>query len=595
MKVFFRFFRDYPRESILAPLFKLLEACFDLLVPIVVAQIIDGGIRGGQGDGFIWRRAGVLVLLAVVGLTCTIIAQYFSAKAAVGTATNLRHDLFAHMQAFTYAQTDRVGTAAMITRMTSDINQIQSGINMTLRLTLRSPIIVFGAMIMAFTIDAHLALIFAAAIPLLALVVFGVMLGGIPLYHRVQGKLDGVTAATRENLGGVRVIRAFRKEEQEIEKFGKVNREQTALQDKAGRLSALMNPLTYVLVNLAVVLIIRQSGAPVNAGTLTQGQVVALVNYMAQILVELVKLANLIITVTKAIACGNRVQSVLEVQNSMELADVEQKTETDKNAPAVVFDHVCLTYAGAGSESLTDISFTAKHGETIGIIGGTGSGKSSVGNLIPRFYDVTKGRVLVDGVDVKDYSPEVLRSRIGIVPQKAVLFAGTIVENLRWGKKDASKEEMWKALEISQSKEFVEKKDGQLESRIEQGGKNLSGGQRQRLTIARALVRQPKILILDDSASALDYATDAALRKAIRNMEGNPAVFIVSQRTSSIQHADRILVLDDGKAAGLGTHEELLETCPVYQEIYYSQFDEKAAKAVRENAANADKAEKGGC
>jgi len=369
----------------------------------------------------------------------------------------------------------------------------------------------------------------------------------------------------------------------------------TGLQKYVGRISGLMNPITYVIVNVSIIALLYTGAIRVDSGILTQGQIVALVNYMSQILVELVKLANLIITVTKAIACGNRVQSVLEVQNSMELADVEQKIEADKNAPAVVFDHVCLTYAGAGSESLTDISFTAKHGETIGIIGGTGSGKSSVVNLIPRFYDVTKGRVLVDGVDVKDYSPEALRSRIGIVPQKAVLFAGTIAENLRWGKKDATKEEMWKALEISQSKEFVEKKDGQLESRIEQGGKNLSGGQRQRLTIARALVRQPKILILDDSASALDYATDAALRKAIRNMEGNPAVFIVSQRTSSIQHADRILVLDDGKAAGLGTHEELLATCPVYQEIYYSQFDEKAAKAVRENAANAGKAEKGGC
>ena len=415
MKVFFRFFRDYPRESILAPLFKLLEACFDLLVPIVVAQIIDGGIRGGQGDGFIWRRAGVLVLLAVVGLTCTIIAQYFSAKAAVGTATNLRHDLFAHMQAFTYAQTDRVGTAAMITRMTSDINQIQSGINMTLRLTLRSPIIVFGAMIMAFTIDAHLALIFAAAIPLLALVVFGVMLGGIPLYRRVQGKLDGVTAATRENLGGVRVIRAFRKEEQEIEKFGKVNREQTALQDKAGRLSALMNPLTYVLVNLAVVLIIRQSGAPVNAGTLTQGQVVALVNYMAQILVELVKLANTIFLITKGVACGNRVAAVLDMPAGMEIlpetGTAEQNAACEGSAaiPAVAFRHVELTYPGGGAPSLTDITFTAMPGQTVGIIGGTGSGKTSLVNLIPRFYEATGGSVRVFGRDVRELDPEAHR------------------------------------------------------------------------------------------------------------------------------------------------------------------------------------------
>ena len=494
----------------------------------------------------------LLIALGVIGLVCSITAQYFAAKAATGFSTRLRHELFAHIQGLSYTEMDTLGTSTLITRMTSDINQVQSGVNLVLRLFLRSPFIVFGAMIMAFTVDAKAALIFVVTIPLLSIVVFGIMLWTMPLYKKVQAALDQVLGLTRENLTGVRVIRAFNKEEEELSRYQEKNETLTGLQKYVGRISGLMNPITYVIVNVSIIALLYTGAIRVDSGILTQGQIVALVNYMSQILVELVKLANLIITVTKAIACGNRVQSVLEVQNSMELADVEQKIETDKNAPAVVFDHVCLTYAGAGSESLTDISFTAKHGETIGIIGGTGSGKSSVVNLIPRFYDVTKGRVLVDGVDVKEYSPEVLRSRIGIVPQKAVLFAGTIVENL-------------------------------------------SGGQRQRLTIARALVRQPEILILDDSASALDYATDAALRKAIRNMEGNPAVFIVSQRTSSIQHADRILVLDDGKAAGLGTHEELLETCPVYQEIYYSQFDEKAAKAVRENAANAGKAEKGGC
>ena len=619
MKKLLCYLKGYEKETVLAPLFKMLEALFELFVPLVMAAVIDQGI-GGSDKPYIVRMCMLLIALGVIGLVCSITAQYFAAKAATGFSTRLRHELFAHIQGLSYTEMDTLGTSTLITRMTSDINQVQSGVNLVLRLFLRSPFIVFGAMIMAFTvdgkaalmflrspfivfgamvmaftIDVRSALVFAVAIPLLSVVVFGIMLWTMPLYKKVQAALDQVLGLTRENLTGVRVIRAFNKEEEELSRYQEKNETLTGLQKYVGRISGLMNPITYVIVNVSIIALLYTGAIRVDSGILTQGQIVALVNYMSQILVELVKLANLIITVTKAIACGNRVQSVLEVQNSMELADVEQKIETDKNAPAVVFDHVCLTYAGAGSESLTDISFTAKHGETIGIIGGTGSGKSSVVNLIPRFYDVTKGRVLVDGVDVKDYSPEVLRSRIGIVPQKAVLFAGTIVENLRWGKKDASKEEMWKALEISQSKEFVEKKDGQLESRIEQGGKNLSGGQRQRLTIARALVRQPEILILDDSASALDYATDAALRKAIRNMEGNPAVFIVSQRTSSIQHADRILVLEDGKAAGLGTHEELLETCPVYQEIYYSQFDEKAAKAVRENAANAGKAEKGGC
>lgn len=576
MKIFFRFFRDYPRESILAPLFKLLEACFDLLVPIVVAQIIDNGINAGQGDSYIWRRAGMLVLLAIVGLTCTLIAQYYSAKAAVGTATKLRHDLFAHMQQFTYAQTDCIGTSTMITRMTSDINQIQSGVNMTLRLTLRSPIIVFGAMIMAFTIDTRLALIFAAAIPLLALVVFGVMLGGIPLYRRVQGKLDRVTAATRENLGGVRVIRAFRKEEQEIRKFDQVNREQTALQNKAGRLSALMNPLTYVLVNLAVVLIIRQSRTPVSDGSLTQGQVVALVNYMAQILVELVKLANTIFLITKGVACGNRIAAVLDMPAGMdEVAATAGTAEaTSDRVPAVVFDHVELTYPGGGAPSLTDVTFTVMPGQTVGIIGGTGSGKTSLVNLIPRFYEATGGSVQVFGQDVRNLDPEVLRARIGIVPQKAELFRGTVRSNLLWGTPNgqAEDETLWHALETAQAAEFIRQKEGGLDAPVEQKGRNFSGGQKQRLTIARALVGHPDILILDDSASALDFATDAALRRALRALPGNPTVFIISQRTSSIHACDLILVLEDGHVAGMGTHEQLLASCPLYREIHESQF-----------------------
>ena len=591
MRKLLRFLKDYKKESILSPLFKLLEASFELFVPLVMAAIIDTGI-GNKDGGFILKMCGILILLALVGLTCSITAQYFAAKAAVGFATKVRHALFDHIQKLSYTEMDTAGTDTMITRMTSDINQAQSGVNMVLRLFLRSPFIVFGAMIMAFTIDVKAALIFVVTIPVLSVVVFGIMIITIPLFRRVQASLDKVLGVTRENLTGSRVIRAFNKEQEEIADFDESNERLTDVQLFVGKISALMNPLTYIIINVALVILIWTGAIQVNIGKISQGEVVALVNYMSQILVELVKLANLIITVTKAIACGNRVQSIFEMETSMVDGNGSKKEDTGYT---VEFRNVSMRYKGAGADTLTGIDFKAKPGDTIGIIGGTGSGKSSVVNLIPRFYDVTEGQVMVDGMDVREYKITDLRDKIGIVPQKAVLFAGTIAENLRWGKKDASKEEMWKALEISQSKEFVEKKDGQLESRIEQGGKNLSGGQRQRLTIARALVRQPEILILDDSASALDYATDAALRKAIRNMEGNPAVFIVSQRTSSIQHADRILVLDDGKAAGLGTHEELLETCPVYQEIYYSQFDEKAAKAVRENAANAGKAEKGGC
>lgn len=573
MKVFFRFFKDYPRESVLAPLFKLLEACFDLFVPIVVAQIIDEGINGGKGDSYIWWRAGMLVLLAVVGLVCAVTAQYFSAKAAVGMATKLRHELFAHIQNFTYAQTDRAGTSTMITRMTSDINQIQSGVNMTLRLTLRSPIIVFGAMIMAFTIDTKSALIFVAAIPLLALVVFGVMLGGIPLYKRVQSKLDRVTAATRSNLGGVRVIRAFRKEDEEIETFAAINREQTALQDKAGRLSALMNPVTYVLVNLAVVLIIRQSKAPVNSGSLTQGEVIALVNYMGQILVELVKLANAIFLITKAVACGNRVGALLESPAGME-GSATLTASPAADLPAVELDDASLTYPGAGAPSLSHISLRVGQGETVGIIGGTGSGKTSLVHLIPRFYEATEGCVRVYGQDVREVDPAALRARIGIVPQKAELFRGTIRSNLLWGTPAGQADDatLWAALEAAQAADFVRSKEGGLDAPVEQKGRNFSGGQKQRLTIARALVGQPDILILDDSASALDFATDAALRKALRELPGHPTVFIISQRTSSIHACDQILVLEDGHPAGLGTHGELLENCPLYREIYESQF-----------------------
>lgn len=573
MKVFFRFFRDYPRESILAPLFKLLEACFDLFVPIVIAQIIDNGMSGDRGDSYIWWRAGILVLLAIVGLICAVTAQYFSAKAAVGTATRIRHDLFAHMQNFTYAQTDRVGTSTMITRMTSDINQIQSGVNMTLRLTLRSPIIVFGAMIMAFTINAKLALIFVAAIPLLALVVFGVMLGGIPLYRRVQSKLDRVTSATRSNLGGVRVIRAFRKEEEEIRNFDRIDREQTDLQNKAGLLSSLMNPVTYVLVNLAVVLIIRRSRTPVDTGVLTQGQVVALVNYMGQILVELVKLANAIFMITKAVACGNRVEAVLEMPAGMEIHPAEPQHD-DGRTWAVEFDRVELTYPGGGAPSLSEIDLRVAPGETVGIIGGTGSGKSSLISLIPRYYEATHGTVRVHGQDVRAQDPTALRAHIGIVPQKAELFRGTIRSNLLWGTPDgqADDETLWAALETAQAADFVRIREGGLDAPVEQKGRNFSGGQRQRLTIARALVGHPDILILDDSASALDLATDAALRRALRELPGHPTVFIISQRTSSIHACDQILVLEDGRPAGVGTHEQLLQDCPLYREIHGSQF-----------------------
>ena len=512
----------------------------------------------------------LLVTLAVIGLTCAITAQYFAAKAAVGCATGMRHHLFKHIQSLSFTEMDTIGTSTLITRMTSDINQVQNGVNLVLRLFLRSPFIVFGAMIMAFTIDVKAALVFAVAIPVLAVIVFGIMLSTRPLYKKVQAGLDKILGITRENLTGVRVVRAFNKQENEIREFKQANEQLNHLQKFVGKISGLMNPLTYVVVNISIIALIWIGAVRVNAGTLTQGQVVALYNYMSQILVELIKLANLIINITKALACAGRIENVFSIKSSMQNGSTTESTDTQ--AAAVEFKNVSLRYSGAGDESLTDISFTVKKGQTIGVIGGTGSGKSSLVNLIPRFYDVTKGEIYIDGVNVKDYRIEALREKVGIVLQKAQLFKGTIRDNIRWGKKDATDTEIMEALDIAQAREFVEKKDGKLDSFVDQGGKNLSGGQRQRLTIARAVVRKPDILILDDSASALDYATDAALRKSIREMKDAPTLFIVSQRAASLMHADRIIVLDDGNVAGIGTHEELLENCEVYQEIYYSQF-----------------------
>ncbi len=566
------FLRDYKKESVLGPLFKLLEASFELLVPLVMAAIIDVGIK--QGDrGYILKMCGVLILLAVIGLTCSITAQFFAAKAAVGFAAKLRHALFAHIQSLSYTEMDEIGTSTMITRMTSDVNQVQSGVNMVLRLFLRSPFIVFGAMVMAFTIDVKAALIFVVAIPVLAVVVFGIIMITIPLFKKVQAGLDEVLGITRENLSGSRVIRAFHKEEEEIEAFYEHNQTLTSLQLYVGKISALMNPLTYVIINAALIALIWTGALRVDKGFISQGEVVALVNYMSQILIELVKLANLIVTVTKAVACGNRIESVLSLHGSME--DGKEEAGAEAADYAVVFDRVSMRYKGAGAEAVSDISLKVKRGETIGVIGGTGSGKSTVVQLIPRFYDVSGGVVCVNGRDVREYKLEKLRERIGIVPQKAVLFAGSIRENMQWGKRNATDEEIWEALTVAQAREFVEKKEGMLDAGIEQGGRNLSGGQRQRLTIARALVGRPEILILDDSASALDYATDAALRRAIREMKNAPTVFIVSQRAASILHADQILVLDDGEVNGLGRHEELLKTCEVYREIYYSQFSKE--------------------
>ena len=573
MKKLLSYMKEYRRECVLGPLFKLLEASFELLVPLVMAAVIDTGIKNADRD-YVIRMCLVLVGLGVVGLCCSLTAQFFAAKASVGFAAKLRAALFGRVQSLSYADLDREGTSTMITRMTSDVNQVQNGVNLTLRLLLRSPFVVFGAMVMAFTIDWKAALVFVAVIPLLSVVVFGVMLWTMPRYKRVQAGLDQVLSAARENLTGVRVVRAFGREESEVEGFEAQNNALTHLQVFVGKISALMNPVTYIIINLGAVALIWSGALRVDAGMITQGAVVALLNYMSQILVELVKLANLIINISKALACANRVAAVLDLTPSM-ASSPEGKAG---GSGSVEFDHVALTYPGAGAPSLTGITFTARAGDVIGVIGGTGSGKTSLVNLIPRFYEATEGRVLVGGVDVRQWPAGALRARVGVVPQKAVLFQGTIRENLLWGKENGEDPELWAALEAAQARDFVERKPKSLDEPVEQGGRNFSGGQRQRLTIARALVRRPEILILDDSASALDLATDARLRQAIRGLDYRPTVFIVSQRASSIRHADQIIVLEDGAAVGIGTHEELLESCQVYREIYQSQFEKGGAE-----------------
>lgn len=570
MKRLWIYLKDYKKESVLAPLFKLLEASFELLIPMVVAAIVDHGI--GRNDlGYVYRMGGIMILLGIVGLVAAVTAQYFSAKAAVGFAAGLRSALFGHIQSLSYTEIDSVGTSTLITRLTSDVNQIQSGVNMTLRLLLRSPFIVFGAMIMAFTVDVKCALIFLGVIPLLSLVVFGIMLITMPMYKRVQKYLDKVLALTRENLTGIRVIRAFHKEKEEVAEFKKKNEELTGMQLAVGKISGLMNPVTYVIINLGLVLLIYTGALQVDIGKLSQGQVVALINYISQILVELIKLANLIVTLTKAVSCANRISNVFEIESSMPDAG-NAVIKEDAEVPILRFDHVGFCYANAGGESISNMNFSVYQGETVGIIGGTGSGKTTLINLIPRFYDATSGTVFYHGRPISEYRIEELRKRIGVVPQKSVLFRGTIRSNLLWGNETASEEDMKDALAASQAKEFVEKLDHYLDSRVAQGGKNFSGGQRQRLTIARALVRKPEILILDDSTSALDYATDAKLRQELKKRKDTMTTFIVSQRTSGIQFADKIIVLEDGRIAGLGTHEELLESCSVYQEIYDSQY-----------------------
>lgn len=578
MKKLLIYLKAYRKEACLAPIFKMLEAVFELFVPLVIKGIIDYGIAA-EDRAYCLRMGLLLLLLAIIGLAMATTAQWFSARAAAGFAAKIKQVLMEHIQKLSYTELDTIGTSTLITRMTSDVNQVQTGTNLVLRLFMRSPFIVFGSMIMAFTIDFKAAMIFVITIPLLSVVVFGIMLSSIPLYKKVQSQLDRVLGITRENLTGVRVIRAFNKEEEEISHFKTENEQFTRLQTFVGKISALMNPLTFVIVNSAILVLVWTGAWRVEGGILTQGAVVALVNYMSQILVELIKLADLIINITKAVACGNRIQKVLEVEPSMENGSKECIESKSTLENAVDFNNVSLTYAGAGAPSLTDIDLHVKTGQTIGIIGGTGSGKTSVVNLIPRFYDATQGNVLVFGKPVKEQDMESLRSQIAVVPQKAVLFAGTIRENMKWGKEDATDEEIMEALTIAQAAEVVQKKEGGLNAFVEQGGKNLSGGQRQRLTIARALVRKPRILILDDSASALDFATDAALRKAIREMKNAPTVFIVSQRTSSIRFADQILVLDDGKSVGVGTHDELLTTCSVYKEIYDSQYKKSGKEA----------------
>ena len=572
LKALLKYLRGYEKQCVLGPLFKLLEAVFELFVPLLVAQIVDRGIA--QADtGYVLKMCLVMITLGIVGLLASVTAQYFSAVAAVGFSTRLRHAVLEHILGLSYSQIDQLGTSTMITRMTSDINQVQNGVNLTLRLLLRSPFVVFGAMVMAFTIDFWAALVFVGVIPVLCLIVFGIMLITMPMYKRVQSSLDGVTSSTRQNLAGVRVLRAFCKEDTEVTAFEGQTQQLTTRQLSAGRISALMNPVTYVVINLAVVLLVRIGALEVESGILTQGLVIALYNYMSQILVELIKMANLIITMTKAFACAGRVASVLELESTQENGSRSAETLEGQ----VEFRDVTAQYAGAGQPSLERISFTARPGQTVGIIGGTGSGKTTLVNLVPRLYDAAAGQVLLDGVDVSEYDMTSLRAKIGIVPQKAVLFKGTIRQNLLWGNENASDDDLWAALQTAQAREVVKDKEGELDAPVEQGGVNFSGGQRQRLTIARALVRKPRILILDDSASALDYATDANLRMAIRRMENPPTTFIVSQRAASVRYADEILVLDDGELVGKGTHEELLENCAVYQEIYYSQFPKEVA------------------
>lgn len=595
MKKILYFLKDYKKESILAPLFKMLEAMFELIVPLVMAAIIDVGIAD-RDKSYVIRMCMVMIGLGIIGLVCSITAQFFAAKAAVGMATKLRHAVFSHIQHLSFSKIDEIGTSTLITRMTSDINQVQSGINLFLRLFLRSPFIVFGAMVMAFTVDAKAAVIFVVTIPLLSLVVFGVMCVSIPLYKKVQNGLDGVLTLVRENLTGVRVIRAFHKEEEEIDNFNRKNQMLNEHQQYVGRISALMNPVTYVIINAATLALIWTGAVRVDTGYITQGEVVALVNYMSQILVELIKLANLIVSVTKAVACGKRVADVLDVEEGLPDFDltVEEKTgkiKSEQNIPKVEFSGVSMSYHGLGEYAIADIDFKAGRGETIGIIGGTGSGKSTIVNLIPRFYDVAKGSVKVDGRDVRSYDVEELRKKMGIVMQKAVLFKGTIRENLKWGNEDADDAQLNEAIEAAQAMDVIKAKELGLDEPVEQGGRNLSGGQKQRLTIARALVRKPEILILDDSASALDFATDARLRASLRALDYKPTVFIVSQRTSSVQSADCILVLDDGELAGKGTHKELLETCSVYQEIYASQFRNSPAQGGMSDGMKRGKAE----